>query len=800
MIRHNFKVSYRQILKNKGYSFINIFGLALGMTVTMLIGLWVNDELNFNHYHEDYEITYQLLRQETRKEERFTSEWVYTGMGAYLKEKLSHKLENVARIHGNRLTRVLAHEKKKITFGGHYVEKNFPDVFSLKMKQGSSDGLKDLYTIMISETASSKLFGDKSPIGELVKMNGRREYMITGVFSDLPKNSTFSGVEFLSSLATFYSGREQNLNIWSNENTKIYVQIQPETDLEELNSRITSLFGERLGERAIKRESNFIMHPMNQWHTTTFVEDTLVKSQNYRFIWMYGLIGLFVLTLACINFMNLSTARSEKRAKEVGVRKTLGSLRKQLISQFYFESLLYTISAFVLSIFLFGALLPWFNETAGKDIAAPWNVSTFWVASLSFIIFTTLISGSYPAAYLSSFKPISALRGGTKFGKRASTPRKVLVIFQFLISIVLIIGTITVSNQIQEAKNRPLGYSPNGMISIRPASPNYHKSRALLRQEILKTGMVTELGYSNYPVISALGWNPGFRWDGMDPTFDKSFNTIYITPGYAGAVGMEFIAGRNFDPSLETDKNAIIINESALRAMRLENPIGMLITYDPKWGTEAENFTIVGVVKDMIKGSPFEETSQSVMFNSKAKRYTAWMYMRLNPNKSASEALPAIEEVFNEILPEAPFDYRFADDDYSKKFDAEMRISDLAVFFTILAILISCLGLLGLSAFVAEQKTKEIGIRKVLGASILNLWKLLSKEFALLVIIACVVAIPMARYFLESWLDTYQIRTTLSWDIFAMACLGGLIITLITVSYQALKAAFANPVNSLRTE
>ena len=799
MFKHNFKVSYRQMFKNKGYSFINIFGLALGMTVAMLIGLWVHDELTFNQYHEDYDITYQLLRQESNEKERFTSEWVYTGMGAYLREKLSHKLEDVVMMNGNRLTRVLAYEEKKLTFDGYYAEDHFPYAFGLKMKFGSLEGLKDLYTIMLSESAAKKLFGDKNPIGELVKMNGSRDYMVSGVYFDLPRNSVFSGTEYLSSLATYYSRRPERLNRWENQNTKVYAHIQPDTDIDQLNKEITSLFLPRLDKKAIDRKINFLVHPMSKWHTTTFEEGALIKSQTYRFIWMYGLIGVFVLTLACINFMNLSTARSEKRAKEVGVRKTLGSLRKQLIAQFYFESFLYTISAFVLSLILFRALLPWFNDTAGKDIAAPWNVSTFWVASFSFVIFTTLISGSYPAAYLSSFKPINALRGGTKFGKGASMPRKALVIFQFLISIVLIIGTITVNNQIQEAKNRPLGYSPNGMISIRPASPNYHKNRALLRQEILNTGMVTELGYSNYPVINALGWNPGFRWDGMDPTFKESFNTIYITPGYAGAVGMEFSAGRNFDPNLETDKNAIIINESALAAMRLDNPIGVVVTYDPNWA-EAENFTIVGVVKDMIKASPFEETSQSVMFNSKQERYTGWMYMRLNPNMSASESLPAIEKVFTEILPEAPFNYHFADDDYEQKFEAEMRISDLAIFFTVLAILISCLGLLGLSAFVAEQKTKEIGIRKVLGASVLHLWQLLSKEFAVLVLIASIAAIPIAHYFLESWLSTYELRTKLSWDIFALAGLGGLAVTLITVSYQSLKAAFADPVKSLRTE
>ncbi len=799
MFRHNFKVSTRQMLNNKGYSAINVFGLALGMTVAMLIGLWVHDELTFNQYHEEYDTTYQLLRQENGSKGRYTSEWFYTGMGALLKETLPHKLENLLMSKGTPFSRVLAHGDKKLSFSGLYAESHFPSFFGLDMKYGNEDGLNDLYSIMLSESTAKKLFGDQNPVGELISMDITDQYMVSGVYFDLPKNSEFSGTDYLSSYKTFFAKWPERLNIWDNMNTKVYAKIQPGNDLEELNEQINGLFIPRLAETSKERDPNYLLHPMSQWHTTTFVEGVLGKNQTYRYIWMYGFLGVFVLTLACINFMNLSTARSEKRAKEVGVRKTLGSLRQQLISQFYLESFLYSFLAFVLSLLLLKALLPWFNHTSAKDIVPPWQVSTFWLACISFIIFTTLIAGSYPAAYLSSFKPINALRGGLKFGKRATTPRKVLVVFQFLISVMLIIGSITINNQIQEAKNRPIGYSPNGMISISPTSPNYHKNRAVLRQEILNTGMVTEVGFSNYSITNDRGWNNGFRWDGMDPAFDESFNTVHITEGFAEAMGMEFIAGRNFDPTRIADKNGIILNESALQAMQLEDPIGMVITYDPSWA-EAANFTIVGVVKDMIKASPFEQTRQSVMFNSEDKRYTAYMYMRLNPDVSASESLSAIEQVFNEILPEAPFDYRFADDDYNKKFEAEIRISDLAIFFTILAILISCLGLFGLSAFVAEQKTKEIGIRKVLGASILHLWQLLSKEFAVLVLTASIIAIPIAHYFLEDWLSTYELRTKLSWDIFAFAGLGGLAITLITVSYQSLKAALANPVDSLRTE
>ncbi|WP_420387630.1 ABC transporter permease [Roseivirga sp.] len=797
MINHNFKVSYRQMLKNKGYSFINIGGLAMGMVVAMLIGLWVRDELNFNKYHKNYDTTVQILRQENNATERYTSEFLTTGMGTLLRESFPDQIEQLAMFRSRSQDRVLAVDESKFTYTGHFVESAAPDILGLKMKYGNSNGLKDLNTIMLSESVANNLFGTSDPVGKMVKMDATLDLMVVGVYEDIPKNSSFADSGFLSPLIRLFGGSEEAMNVWNNYNIYIYAKVHPETDLEQLEGLVNETLLSRLGQREEERETAFIVYPMSQWHTTEFDNGQLVKGQTYRFIWLYAFIGAFVLLLACINFMNLSTARSEKRAKEVGIRKTLGSMRKQLISQFYMESFLYALSAFVLSLVLLWALLPWFNETSGKSIAAPWGMSEFWLAGIGFIVFTAFISGSYPATYLSSFKPIKALKGGLKFGKGASIPRKILVVFQFTISIALIIGTITVNNQIQEAKNRPAGYSPEGMISLRPASPNYGKRKDLLKQEILNTGMADAVGFSNYQVISTLGWNGGFTWDGMDPSFDESFNTISISNGYADAVGMEFVAGRDFDPSRETDKNAIIINESAVETMKLKNPIGTIVRYDPNW-REPKNYTIIGVVKDMIKGSPFQQTDQSIMFLE--EEFTSWMYVRLNPNVSPNKSLATIGEVYNEILPEAPFDYHFADDDYDKKFKAEQRIGHLAQFFTLLAIMISSLGLFGLSSFVAEQRTKEIGIRKVLGASVINLWQLLSKEFALLVLISCFIAIPVAYQVMQNWLDGYEVRTELYWWVFALAGAGGLVVTLITVSFQAIRAAVANPVKSLRAE
>ncbi len=799
MINHNFKVSYRQMLKNKGYSFINIFGLAMGMVVAMLIGLWVIDELNYNKYHKNYDRLAMVLRAEDNGEGGISvSNALTTGMGTLIRESFPDQIESLFMVRSRTQAPVVGNGELKFREIGVFLQPEGPEALSLEMIYGTTKGLKENRSILLSEALAKKLFGDENPLGQNVQLNASVDLLVGGVYKDLPKNSKFSNAMFFSRLSLLLGETTEAFNVWNNSNIDIYLTLAKHVNQDELSLLIAEKVKSHYDDWEKESGQTLFLHPMKDWHLRSEWKDgKQVLSPEMKFVRLYGAIGIFVLLLACINFMNLSTARSEKRAKEVGIRKTLGSLRKQLISQFYIESFLYTLSAFLFSLILLWALLPWFNNTAGKDIMAPWQMTDFWLASMAFVILTSLIAGSYPATYLSSFKPIKALKGGLNFGKSASIPRKVLVVFQFTISIALIIGTITVNNQIQAAKNRPIGYSPEGMITLAPASPKFNEQKELLKQQILNTGMASAVGFSDYSVTSTLGWNKGFSWAGMNPNFDQSFNTVAISNGYADAVGMEIIAGRDFDPNRKTDENAIIINESALETMNLENPIGTVVRFEPGW-REAKNYTIIGVAKDMIKGSPFQETDHSIMFLE--NEYTSYMYIRLNPNVSASESLATIETVYSEILPEAPFDYHFADDDYNRKFEAELRIGQLAKFFTLLAILISCLGLFGLSSFVAEQKTKEIGIRKVLGASLFNLWQLLSKDFALLIILSCLIAIPVSYSVLQGWLNGYEVRTELYWWVFALAGLGGLVVTLITVSFQALKAAIANPVKSLRSE
>jgi ABC-type antimicrobial peptide transport system permease subunit len=539
------------------------------------------------------------------------------------------------------------------------------------------------------------------------------------------------------------------------------------------------------------------LHPMRKWHLNSEFENGVNVGGRIEYVWLFGIIGALVLLLVCINFMNLSTARLEKRAKEVGIRKAVGSTRSQLVTQFFSESFLVVGLAFVLSLLLVMVALPLFNELADKGMSIPWASTTFWVASLGFSLFTGLTAGSYPALYLSSFKPIAVLKGsgsslGGRVGSSASLPRKVLVVLQFTVSIAFVIGTIMVFRQIQYAKNRPVGYDREGLITVfnnREMDSNLEA----IKNELVNTGAVTDIALSSAPPTDVWDTSTGFSWRGKDPSLAVDFPNTDVTHDYGKTVGWQFAQGLDFSREFSTDSATLIINEAAANFMGFgDSAIGELVTKDSK------TYRIVGVIKDVVVQSPYEPVRASVYHIADQEKSV--FVLRLNPEKHVSDALAAVEAIFRKYSTTVPYAYSFVDDEYARKFGDEERIDNLAGVFTGLAILISCLGLFGLACYVAEQRTKEIGVRKVLGASVPNLWALLSKDFVLLVLISCLIAIPLAWYFLHGWLQQFEYRTELSWWVFVAAALGAMLITLLTVSYQAIKASMMNPVNSLRSE
>jgi putative ABC transport system permease protein len=467
-------------------------------------------------------------------------------------------------------------------------------------------------------------------------------------------------------------------------------------------------------------------------------------------------------------------------------------MRNQLIMQFLSESFLVVIMAYILSIALVTNLLPWFNELAGKQISIDWTNPYFWMISISFILSTSLLAGSYPALYLSSFNPVKVLKGTFKAGRFAAIPRKILVVVQFTVSVSLIIGTIIIYQQIQFTKNRPIGYNRDGLVMIPMQLPDFYGKYDIFRNELKNTGAVVEMSESSSPITALWGTNGGFDWQGKDPNLHPEFATIWVSHDYGKTIGWDVKKGRDFSREFPTDTAGVILNEAALKFMNIEDPVGMEIT----WGRA--KLHVVGVVKDVIMQSPYEPVKQTIYLMNYDN--VNWITLRLNPQESASASLAKVESVFKKIIPSAPFDYEFVDLEFSKKFASEERVGKLASIFAVLAILISCLGLFGLASFVAAQRTKEIGIRKILGASLVNLWQMLSKDFVFLVIISCAIAIPIAYLFLNNWLQKYEYRTEISWWVFGLSIIGAMGITLLTVSYQAIKAAMMNPVNSLKTE
>ena len=581
-------------------------------------------------------------------------------------------------------------------------------------------------------------------------------------------------------------------NPWGSNFSQTFVQIADNADMEKVSKKIKNVKMDNSNADERKYKWEVFLQPMRKWNLYNEFKHGVNTGGNIRYVRLFSIIGIFVLILACINFMNLSTARSGKRAREVGIRKAIGSMRWQIIRQFFIESYVVVLLAFILALALVALLLPLFNDVAGKKMSMPWDNTGFWLISITFIFITGLLSGSYPAFYLSSFQPLKVLKGTFKVGKGAAIPRRLLVVLQFTVSVMLIIGTIIVYQQIQYAKNRPIGYSRNGLINM-SLEPEIKQHFVALRTELKNAGAIEEMTASNSPLTGVWNTNGGFDWEGKDPNLAVAFPNNAVTYDFGKAVKWTIKDGRDFSRTFATDSVAFIINESAAKFLGFKDPVGKIL----KW--EGVPYTIIGIVKDIMQESPFYPV-RPTLYHVSSYDNLFTLIMRLNPQKSASASLKIIEQTLKKYTPDVPFDYNFINEDFGSKFSAEERIGKLSSYFAVLAVFISCLGLFGMASFVAEQRTKEIGIRKVLGASVINLWRLLSTEFVLLVLLSCIIAAPIAYYYLDDWLTNYDYRINISWEVFAIASLLALFITLVTVSFQAIKAAIANPVKSLRTE
>jgi putative ABC transport system permease protein len=783
MLKNYFKVALRNLLHNKAFAFLNIVGLAIGMATAILIGLWLKDELGYNHYYANHKRLGQVLITQKNKDDIYTGSTIAMPLGAVLDTRFKELFKKVALVSFHNL-HVLASGYKKIPARGLYAQPAFPGIFALKIENGQTGALKDPSTFMIAHSVAVSLFGNANAVNKTILLDNKVSMKIGAVYEDLPENTNFAGTVLILPWSNPQNSyMTQNTN-WHDHNGELYVELNDQVSAAQATEKIKNIptpFIKGWDETAM-------VYPLDKMHLYGEFRNGKPSGGRIQYVVLLGIIGAFVLFLACINFMNLSTARSSKRAKEVGIRKTIGSLSIHLIGQFLIESVLLTFIAFGIALLAAQLSLSFFNTLSGKHMNIPFQDPVFWFLCLGFALFTGILAGSYPAFYLSRFEPIKVLKGAFQGSRYNSIPRQVLVVLQFTVSLSLIIGTIVVYRQISYAKDRPTGYTREGLITL-PLSEDLLGKYDALRSDLLRTGAVVDMAESSQP-ITQFNNNNSLDWRGKDPNLVVFFRNVNVTTEFGSTVEWKITEGRDFSRAY-ADSSSLILSEAAVKITGIPHPVGEIMKFGGK------SRTVIGVVKDMMTNSPYEAIEPSIFLGDENMSVIT---IRLKAGLPQHTAMAGIEKVFKKYNPGSPFIFIYNDEMYANKFAAEERVSNLSAVFAGLAIFISCLGLFGLVSFVAEQRTKEIGVRKVLGANIFSLWSLLSRQFIKLVLISLCIAVPLSYYGMNRWLQDYAYREEISWWIFGIAGLSILLITLITVSFQSLKAALMNPVKSLRSE
>jgi putative ABC transport system permease protein len=790
MIKNYFKIAWRNMLNNKVYSALNIVGLAAGMAVALLIALWVNYQYSFDKFLPNGDRLYQVRRNFNSNGDTLT----FSSTSLKLAETLHNNIqefEYVAEADWTAPHGLMMGDKKLFPIGLQ-AGGDFLKMFQFPMLRGNiSSALNEPYSIVLDESTAKALFGNADPLNKMIRVDNKNNLKVTGVIKNIPANSSqrFSYIIPFSYLdATDGSMKYQRVNSYGNNGYQLFTELKPGADYAKVSAKIRDI--EKTETNNINAmSSNVIMQPMAEWHLYADYKNGKALDGFIQYVRMFSIIGALVLLIACINFINLSTARSEKRAREVGVRKAIGSQRKDLIFQFLIESAVVTFLSFLFSLLFVQLALPAFNSLTGTVISIPYTSFVFWLIVLGCVLTTALLAGSRPAFYLSSFNPVKVLKGTIQVGKSATFSRKILVVTQFSCSIALIISTVVIYRQIQYAKDRPNGYEVSRLVTTN-MNDDLIKNFIPLKNDLMQSGIVESVASATSPATSVNGHMDLDYWQGKRPGETVEMGVITVSGDYFKTLGMKMKAGRDFLSTSMADTANVVLNEAAVKRLRLKDPVNQIIKKNMK------QYRVVGVVKDALMNSPFAPADPT-MFQY---YYGDYMMYRLSPKIQTHQALDKLRQIFNKYSPAYPFEYSFVDAEYNHKFGEEELVGKLAGVFACLAIFISCLGLFGLAAFVAEQRTKEVGVRKVLGATVAQVWMLLSKDFVLLVVISCVIASPVSMYLLQKWLMKYDYRISIGPGVFIISAIVAIAITLITVSTQAIKAALANPVKSLKSE
>lgn len=792
MLKNYIKTTLRSLFKNKVYGFLNIAGLAMGITCASLIFLWVQDEVTFNHNFSKREQLYRVM------ENRFNNGAVNTvvstpsPMGPVLKTEIPG-IQNTMRKSWN-MSELFVLGDKSINEDGTYADASVFSMLTLPFVYGSSDGaFKELNSIVISKTLSEKFFGKTNPVGKTITLNAKQNFSVdgvftvTGVFKDLPANSTFQ-FQWICPYDLWENYNSWLKGDWGNNLTETYVEVQSASNVNLINQKLQHY----ISTKSKGNTNELFLFPMNDWNLYSNFTNGKADGGKIGYVRLFSAIAWIILLIACINFMNLSTARSEQRAKEVGVRKVMGAGKGKLVVQFIGESLIMSFLSVLVAVGLLYLLLPAYNSLVEKQLV----ISLLNPLHLGFLLVTGmvtgLIAGSYPAFYLSSFNPVYVLKGiKVASASGAGLIRKGLVVSQFVISIVLIIGTVVIYQQVNHIKNRNLGYSKDNQVTLNLQGRLKENFNAV-KNDLIATGFVENATLNEFLPMQVFGSSDSFTWAGKNPNESIPVHNSHVSPEYLKTMGIKLLSGRDFYQDAKVDSNNIIINQSFARKMGKAGQVGGIVTIGQY------RLTVVGIVNDMIYNNMYGESEPLIIYcNPKG---TNNMTIKIKPGSDISKAIAEIGRVIKKDNPGYPFEYRFVDDEFDKLFKTESLIGKLSSVFAILAIIISCLGLFGLAAYTASRRIKEIGVRKVLGASVGGLVTLLSTDFLKLVVLSCVIAFPVAWWAMSKWLQTYQYRIAIHWWVFALSGVLAILIALVTVSFQAVKAAMINPVKSLRSE
>jgi len=792
MLKNYFKIAWRNLLRSKSFSIINISGLAIGMASAMLILLWAMNEISYDRFYTKTDRIYKMYNRDKVNGELQVMDQSPTALASTLKQDYP-EVEDAVRY--RRVTFLTTVGEKHLNAQGAFADSGFLSMFSFSLLKGNAcNALAGNYSIVLTEQLAKKLFGDENAIGKTVRIDSADNFTVTAILKDLPGNTQFD-FEYLLPWNYIIQLGWISENAWSNNFANIYASLKPGTSQKIFDEKVKNIIVSHTKGSASESKAEVFTQALSRSYLYSRAENGQLVAGRIEMVRLFIIIAFFILLIACINFMNLSTARSEKRAKEVGIRKVMGALKNSLVIQFISESVLLAFIAFIIAAIIVRLSLPGFVQITGKRLSLDFADPFFWLFAIVFILFTGFIAGSYPAFYLSSFAPVKVFKGSFKKINALITPRKLLVILQFTFAIILIICTIIVEQQVKLAQERDAGYNKNNLVyTFTQGDVNEHFES--IKHDLLGSGAAIGVTKSYSPITKR--WNDGsdFQWQGSTEA-DKKIDFVWFgsDADFVKTVGVKLADGRDIDVyNYPTDTMAMLLNEEAVKMMRLKNPVGKTVTFTP----DGRQWHVVGVVKNFILESPYEKINPMMIVGP--SQFFQVIHIRLNPANSAAVDLAKAEKIFKQYNPQYPFDYVFADESYAKKFSDEKRTETFAQLFAGLTIFISCLGLFGLATYMAENRIKEVGVRKVLGASAVNITFLLSKDFLKLIIISVLIASPVAYITMSKWLSNYQYRTEIQWWIFFSAGLLAIFIALVAVSSQAIKAALSNPVKSLRTE